>query len=91
MTTNTPSGDGATRRTILECLAREDGSLSPLEVARRSHLSTLVVVPALAGLVDDGLVLRDQRARDAGTGPVAWTYRLTARGGRVAGEGRRAG
>lgn len=74
-------GDLLARRAVMECLARSDRALQPLEVARQAHLSTLVVVPALAGLVEDALVTRDQRARGSRHG-ATWTYRLTARGSR---------
>lgn len=85
-------GDEAVRRSVLECLARADAPLGALEVSRRTHLSTLVVVPVLTRLAEESLVRRDSVATGSGRQDRTWAYQITGRGSRVvAGPARRTG
>lgn len=85
-------GDDVARRSILECLAAADGPLGALEVARRTHLSTLVVIPTLTRLAEESLVRRGRVATGSGRHDVTWAYELTGRGAQAAsGAARRTG
>lgn len=88
--TSAPQGDEAAgdgvHRTVLECLAHADAPLCALEVAQRTHLSTLVVVPVLTQLLDDLLVERARQGRP-GARSATWGYTLTGRGSRLAARG----
>ena len=67
-------------RAVLHFLRRATSASTVLEIARGTHLSTLVVVPALEELTSGGLA--QSQARTIGTAR-AWTYQLTARGRRA--------
>lgn len=72
------------RRRVLECLAGAEEPVGALEVSRRTHLSTLVVIPILTRLGDESLVRRDRIRTGSGRTDVTWAYGLTGRGARAA-------
>lgn len=80
-------GDDVARRSILECLAAADGPLGALEVARRTHLSTLVAIPVLSRLAEESLVRRGRLATGSGRQDVTWAYELTGRGAQAVASG----
>lgn len=82
-------GDEVARRSVLECLAQADAPLGALEVSRRTHLSTLVVIPVLTGLADESLARRECVTTGSGRQDRTWAYSITGRGARVAAEGAR--
>lgn len=85
-------GDEVARRNVLACLAQAETPLGALEVARRTHLSTLVVIPVLTALADEALVARDCVTTGSGRMDRTWAYAITGRGARaVATAGRRTG
>ncbi len=67
-------------RAVLSFMHRAPAPATALDVAHGTYLSTLVVVPALDKLTEDGLTQRQPRH---GTGPGAWTYQLTGQGRRA--------
>lgn len=69
--------DPRVRLTMLESLARASGPRHCLAVSQDTGLSSLVVVPLLARLVDEGTL-----ARSASEDNGQWAYRLTSRGHR---------
>ncbi len=73
-----PPHDEVVRRAVIRCLAQRNSPMSPITLARETHLSTLVVVPLLGRLQDDALV---DRHRD---GTQSGHYGLTPRGRRHA-------
>ncbi len=85
--TSEGSGDAVARRNVLECLAASDGPLGALEVARRTHLSTLVVIPVLTRLAEESLVRRGRVATGSGRQDVTWAYELTGRGTQTVASG----
>lgn len=85
-------GDEVARRSVLRVLAQADGPLGALEVSRRAHLSTLVVIPTLTTLAEEALVHRDRVVTGSGRRDVTWAYAITGRGNRAVAEaGRRTG
>jgi hypothetical protein len=72
--------DGRNEQAVLRCLGRAVRPLSPIDIARETQLSTLLVVPALGRLLSQGLVGR--RPRPGGGG---WEYQVTGRGRRQQG------
>jgi len=80
-------GDEVARRNVLECLARSEGPVGALEISRRTHLSTLVVIPILTRLSDESLVRREPIATGSGRTDVTWAYELTGRGSRAVASG----
>ncbi|QYG92238.1 hypothetical protein HC251_07170 [Iamia sp. SCSIO 61187] len=80
------------RRSVLDCLGHAERPLGPLEVARRTHLSSLVVIPVLTKLAEESLVRRECVVTGSGRTDKTWAYTLTGRGGRaVAASSRRTG
>jgi predicted ArsR family transcriptional regulator len=80
-------GDALARRNVLECLAEADGPLGALDVSRRTHLSTLVVIPVLTRLTEEALVSRGRVSTGSGRQDVTWAYELTGRGARAVATG----
>ncbi len=76
----TPRTGPSARHGVLQALGRSPGPITPLEVGRAAGLSSLVVVPTLAALLEEAVVTREQ-VTTASHGPT-WTYQLTARGRR---------
>src|SRR5262249_46531834 len=76
------SGDEVARRSVLQCLGQADGPVGALEVARRAHLSTLVVIPILTTLAEEALVRRTCVTTGSGRRDTTWAYVLTGRGSR---------
>lgn len=68
--------DPAARHRALESLGRAPRPVTCLGVSQDTQLSSLVVVPLLKALVDEGIAAREPDP----TG--AWAYRLTPRGHR---------
>lgn len=86
------TGDEVARRTVLECIARAERPLGALEVARRTHLSSLVVIPVLTRLAEESLVQRECVATGSGRTDKTWAYAVTGRGSRaIAGSTRTTG
>ncbi len=83
------AGDEVARRNVLQTLAQADGPLGALEVARRTHLSTLVVIPILTALAEEALVRRDCVTTGSGRQDRTWAYALTGRGSRAVAEAAR--
>lgn len=83
------SGDAVARRSVLECLAAADGPLGALDVARRTHLSSLVVIPVLTKLAEETLVRRGRVSTGSGRQAVTWAYELTGRGAQAVASGAR--
>lgn len=84
---NGDPGDDVARRSVLECLAQADRPLGALDVSRRTHLSTLVVIPVLTRLTEEMLVSRDRITIGSGRRDVTWAYGLTGRGSRAVSGG----
>ena len=78
--------DEPARRCVLGCLADAAEPLGAREVARRTHLTTLVAVPALAHLLATGIVSREFVAGRTGEHRGAWHYSLTRQGAQAAKE-----
>lgn len=70
-------------RSVIASLRRSAEPLSVLELSSHAGLSTLVVIPELTRMRDEGLVLRSDHPVQVGR-TRAWTYHLTARGAREA-------
>lgn len=69
--------DPRARLRIFESLGRASGPCSCLAISRDTGLSSLVVVPMLNTLVEEGVLARSS------AGPRSqWAYRLTPRGHR---------
>ncbi|HEU5149441.1 MAG TPA: hypothetical protein VFU19_03025 [Iamia sp.] len=81
--------DDVARRSVLRVLGQADGPLGALEVSRRSHLSTLVVIPILTTLAEEALVRRERVTTGSGRRDVTWAYALTGRGNRAVAEAAR--
>lgn len=82
-------GNGVARRNILECLARSDHPLGALDIARQTHLSTLVVIPILGELAEEALVAREAHSKRVGDRNPSWAYVVTPRGCRAVGRAAR--
>ncbi len=82
-------GDGVARRSVLECLAKADRPLGALDIAHETHLSTLVVIPVLGELAEEGLAARECHAKRAGDRNPTWAYVVTPRGSRAVGRASR--
>lgn len=67
---------------VLASLYRQATASSALDIARRTRLSTLVVIPALTRLVDDGLAAR-RIVDDGSSARRTWSYVLTVQGRRT--------
>ncbi len=67
-------------RAVLAFLRRAPAASTALEIARGTYLSTLVVVPALETLTEQGLA--QSQARTIGAAR-AWTFQLTVQGRRA--------
>lgn len=76
-------GDEVARRSVLTCLAQAEEPLGALDVAHRTHLSTLVVIPVLTALVEESLATRECVATGSGRQDRTWAYALTGRGTRA--------
>ena len=75
----TPTKD---RVAVLAAIYRQRSPSTVRTIAKTSRLSTLVIIPVLGTLVDEGLVVR--RAVDHGaTAKPTWSYQLSAMGRRT--------
>ncbi|CAN5322263.1 hypothetical protein BH20ACT3_BH20ACT3_05050 [soil metagenome] len=63
---------------VLDLLRRARTGVVALSIARGTGLSTLVVIPVLSRLVDEGLALRRVVTEPDGSHRT-WEYQLTAR------------
>lgn len=61
---------------------RDDGAGTVLSIARATHLSTVVLIPALHGLAERGLLARQVVPAVHGGDPT-WGYQLTSGGRRA--------